>query len=655
MNSIFVCANQGIADRGRDATPRRPDGAARCPCRARRVHFVVVFAAGLLLPLLLLAGCANPIGARKASTRRVFEQTSENAIRTHTYSDQSRLVLYRFDLSARFKQSPAEALQALHAKACADDRRDLLYALAELSYYHAEDLQRSKLLKPWKPKPAEDYFLCSAIYAYLYLTSSGSEPPPGPFDPHFIFAVALYNRALARGLAPAGDTNGVVALAGGTRNLPPGPVTIGFDHKEFPFPMENYERFLSADEFLVQGLRVRNLQSGVGATLIGVGKTTNSVRLTPRVPATVLLRTAGNVKEWGTGGLSASLDLYAGYNSAQVDFGSQSAPLRTDTTAPLAHALNQNFVWKVGMQQFFSAKQEIKNDVYPTQPYQAGRIPVVFVHGTFSSPVWWAEMWNTLRADPVLRERCQFWYYIYNSGNSIAFSAATFRDSLTNIVHRFDPEGKDPALRQMVIIGHSQGGLLCKMAVTDPGDKLWQAITDKNLDDLKLTPEQKAKIERNVFFSSLPFVTRVVFIATPHRGSYMATSFVRKLAARFMSLPGDLINFRQSIAGVMEQLKLPPEMRAVPTSLDSMSPNNKVLLALAAVPPVPRVTAHTIAAIKGSDQPPAGGDGVVKYISAHVPYVESELVVRSSHSCQGKPVTIEEVRRILLEHLAEYK
>jgi len=76
-----------------------------------------------------------------------------------------------------------------------------------------------------------------------------------------------------------------------------------------------------------------------------------------------------------------------------------------------------------------------------------------------------------------------------------------------------------------------------------------------------------------------------------------------------------------------------------------------VLLRIAEIPPAPGVVAHSIIAVKGNGDPTQGDDGVVEYTSAHVPYVESELVVRSSHSCQGKPATIEEVRRILLENL----
>jgi hypothetical protein len=44
-------------------------------------------------------------------------------------------------------------------------------------------------------------------------------------------------------------------------------------------------------------------------------------------------------------------------------------------------------------------------------------------------------------------------------------------------------------------------------------------------------------------------------------------------------------------------------------------------------------------------------DGVVAYESAHIDGVESERVVRFGHSTQGHPETIEEVPRILREHI----
>jgi hypothetical protein len=84
-----------------------------------------------------------------------------------------------------------------------------------------------------------------------------------------------------------------------------------------------------------------------------------------------------------------------------------------------------------------------------------------------------------------------------------------------------------------------------------------------------------------------------------------------------------------------------------------MSPDNPTIKTLAEIPLAPGVKGHSIIAIDSDETPPESDDGVVKYTSAHVKYVESEFLVRHNHSCQGHPLVIEEVRRILLAHLQE--
>jgi pimeloyl-ACP methyl ester carboxylesterase len=305
------------------------------------------------------------------------------------------------------------------------------------------------------------------------------------------------------------------------------------------------------------------------------------------------------------------------------------------------------------MDQFLSAEEKIPTDVYLTQPYRPGMVPVVFVHGTFSSPVWWAEMANTLAADPLLRQRCQLWFFIYNSGNPTAYSAVRLRDALRAKVQELDPQGRDAALQQMVVIGHSQGGLLTKLTATDTGDKLLQAVLKTNRTDGLGIPEKEMNLLRQyTVYDALPFVTRVVFISTPHRGSYVAGSFVRRLARRLVTLPSTVMKRTSELSGLREKLNLPKELRGTPTSLDSMSPNNRLLLTIADIPLAPGIKGHSIIAVQGNGDYHHGKDGLVAYESAHVDYVESEFIVRSFHSCQDKPPTIEEVRRILHEHLA---
>src|SRR5262249_27694509 len=123
-------------------------------------------------------------------------------------------------------------------------------------------------------------------------------------------------------------------------------------------------------------------------------------------------------------------------------------PLAADLTAPSAYAMNQSLIWALGRVQFLSSEEKIPSDVYLMQPYEKGKIPVVFVHGTFSSPVYWMEMVNTLRADDELSRRCQFWYFIYNSGNPVPYSARRLQEALKAKIKQLDPEGKDAALQQ---------------------------------------------------------------------------------------------------------------------------------------------------------------------------------------------------------------
>jgi pimeloyl-ACP methyl ester carboxylesterase len=622
---------------------------------------------------LLAGGCVYPISARKVPFSQVFKESRVSALTRDDFSTETRVVLRRFDLEEHYQRAPAEALMELHRKACTDERRELLLALAELSYAHGQEL-REKMLKSWEPEPAANYFLSSAIYAYLYIfgraveqsVGQASDSAPGrqqiskfsdtgvTFDPHFRLACDLYNLALARAFIPDGNTNGIVVFGSQIRSLPPGNIRFEFSQPGFPWDSSQFARFLAADHFVVRGLTVRNEQGELGATLLAAPMQTNSLELIRYAPASLILRlpAGASLQQWSAGQTVASLELYSGFEEHEIEIAGRKILVRRDVTAPLAYTLNNSSVWTVGRRQFFSSEQILKSDVYPSQPYEPGHIPVVFVHGTFSSPIWWAEMVNTLRADPVISRHFQLWYYLYNSGGPVLLSAADFRDALTNIVHRFDPNGKDPALQQVVVIGHSQGGLLAKLAVTKPGDTIWEAVTDRPFNEVKLTPKQATVIGRCFFFDPVPFVKRVVFISTPHRGSFLATAFVRNLAAKFMSLPVDLIRLRKELTEIFAASKLPPELRAIPSSLNGMSPKNPVLLKVADTAPAAGVTAHSIIAVKGNGDPAEGNDGVVRYSSAHVPYAESEFIVRSSHSCQDKPATIEEVRRILLEHLS---
>jgi pimeloyl-ACP methyl ester carboxylesterase len=288
------------------------------------------------------------------------------------------------------------------------------------------------------------------------------------------------------------------------------------------------------------------------------------------------------------------------------------------------------------------------------QPFQSDKIPVVFVHGLISSPRTWLLMFNDLLGDPQIRERYQFWFFRYPTGNPVLYSASILRDSLEEISSTYDPEGTTPAFNRMVIVGHSMGGLLSKAMVQQSGDLVWGTVFDKPIDDLDIPVEQRAMLERVLFFEPLPFVSRVIFIAVPHRGSEqarmpiveMVQSIVKPATSLLELTTGTLLNLFRDTASTQEILS-----KRIPTGVDSLRPDNPMLQTLVEIPIDPHVTYHSIIGNHEAADTPGGTDTVVPYESAHLEGVASEKIVQSDHGVHAHPVAIEEVKRILREHL----
>jgi len=148
------------------------------------------------------------------------------------------------------------------------------------------------------------------------------------------------------------------------------------------------------------------------------------------------------------------------------------------------------------------------------EPFQRGRIPVVFVHGTNSSPARWADMVNDLEADPWVRQHYQFWFFSYDSGNPIAYSSMLLRNALRKAIQTYDPEGHDPCLQHMIVIGHSQGGTAHQDDGDQFRDRFWRNASDTPSTELKISETTRALVRDSMFVEPLPFVSRVVFVAT---------------------------------------------------------------------------------------------------------------------------------------------
>ena len=350
----------------------------------------------------------------------------------------------------------------------------------------------------------------------------------------------------------------------------------------------------------------------------------------------------------------AILDLANPIEIAAVHVGPARPLLAGDLTAPLLDMLEGTP--KVGITGFLQPYG--RGDTVPRlefiEPHQPGRIPVVFIHGLASDEGTWFDMLNELRTWPTFHRRYEPWVFHYPTGASFLQSAAVLRRQLRAAVQRLDPEGKDPALQNLVLVGHSMGGLHAKLQVVNSGTKLWDAIAYVPFEQINLRPEVRQTVAPGYFFEPLPFVKRVIFIATPHAGSSLASRAVGRVASLTVQQPPESKAIHDEAVALNPGAFRPDYERALPTTVDVLEPESEILNALRELRVPCWVTTHSI--IGTAHQSFVGGpdDCIVPASSAHLPGVVSEITVPAKHTrVHHQPATIREVERILMEHLQE--
>jgi len=402
--------------------------------------------------------------------------------------------------------------------------------------------------------------------------------------------------------------------------------------------------FTPADEFDVHGKYVteRTTRDGIGAPIVAVEREPNKNARQHFAPSRIFYGVTVIAHFEGRRCVLTFEDPLA---KETVSFYGRTVPLAADFTVPLAVMLQQTDPKKHEISRVLNPEKFASTAaIQRLQPYDPNKTVVLVIHGLMDSQATWTPMINKLRGDPVIRKHYQFWFYSYPSGYPYPYSAAILREELDAVEKRF------PKLKPMVVIGHSMGGCISRLLLTDSGDQLWMKIFGRPPDDVPLSPHVREYFRQELFFRHRPEIGRVIFIAAPLRGSNLATGLIGKIAAVFIREPTLSSEASQEMLRVtnIREEELKPKRRA--NSVDSLSPESRFVNSINTIPMTPGVPYHTIIGDRGRGDSPNSSDGTVPYWSSHMQGAATEDIVPSNHSAHQDPHAIAEVLRILKSH-----
>jgi pimeloyl-ACP methyl ester carboxylesterase len=403
--------------------------------------------------------------------------------------------------------------------------------------------------------------------------------------------------------------------------------------------------FTPADEYDVHGKYVteRTIRPGIGAAIVAVEREPNKNAKRDFLPSRIFYSVTVVAHFEGQRCVLAFEDPLT---EETVIFNGRTVPLAADFTVPLAVMLQETDPQKHEFSRLIDPEKFAHTAaIERLQPFDPTKTVILVIHGLMDSQATWTPMINTLRGDPIIRKNYQFWFYSYPSGYPYPYSAAILREELDRVEKQF------PKLKPMVVIGHSMGGCISRLLLTDSGNDLWMKIFGRPPDEVPLSPHIREYFRKELFFRHRPEIGRMIFIAAPLRGSDLATGWLHSLSRLLIRDPALTSaaseEMLRATAHIREE-ELKPKRRA--NGVDTLSPKSRFVNAINTIPMTPGIPYDTIIGDRGRSDSPNSSDGVVPYWSSHMEGAESEHIVPSDHRAHQNPQAIAEVLHILKAH-----
>ncbi|MDO4586595.1 MAG: alpha/beta hydrolase [Planctomycetia bacterium] len=680
-----------------------------------KVDRILIFVM-LIFVFLIHIGCAVKMTElRRISRNPINERFKLNSPNGPKVSDRTKLILRMYNLETSRSYS-LQTLVRLRNEIKKAPNAELVASFVELAYFEAkrQELTHYEL--------ASELYVAAAVHAYWYLFAPQFTDSRNNYDRRFQDICLLYNASVEGLLRLFCEGQKDLRLQPGTNicfKMDEEEWKIRCDLVTGNWAENEIESFRFASDYEILGLENEYRQGGLGVPLIAQRKNIRTEKKEEKYypqdlcfPVTAFLRPVfksphqsyilnpqnlfnaanngystefnikgkvGDSKNQGNDdpdsfqNLDAVLELYDPLVSTYTQVGNAVVPLESDLTTPLAcfftnpSAVSLNTVGLLRPDELLKPIPGLSDrsmrtfkGLYMMQPYEPQKIPVVMIHGLWSSPMTWIEMFNTLRSIKEIRENYQFWFYFYPSGQPFWVSAAQLRDDLQEICQTLDPNNQEEALDEMVLIGHSMGGLISRLQVMDSDNHIWQLISDAPFNKVELEEEQKTELQKWFFFQANPSIRRVITIATPFEGSKVVNNLTQWFAQRVISIPQQVNNVLLNVLSLHSHLIQDDSLLTINTSIDSLSPNCSFYQGMNKCSIPSNVVCNNIVGVLPELEnrwiKPKKSDGVVDFWSSHREDVESEIEIPTNHMyVHTHPAAIRETHRILQEHLYQMR
>lgn len=651
-----------------------------------------------LLSTIALNGC-QVVSLKQQAVDVTIANERNSIVTQKKLSEASLNVLSMSGKEAKIcMQSPNECIADLHKIPQIQDEQ-LLSTASELYLAKAVSLSDSsecKISKLSKHKPADEqkliqqnYESCldqklealdkSIRYSYAYLFKTSRQPQERLFDNRQVQIRDFYNQALTQ------LVNGH-RLRNPSTNLTP---TIKIGKSTYTIDIQAYQRlqnmklekFISSYNMNFSGLRAINRRDGFGSDFVAVFPSTDSSSqvnkyilnpLTHDYPkginpnihkarylaATIIAqpkKSNATIEDVLTNP-NFEIKVYDPYSIEKVEIAGKPYSLAANFSAPYGLWLAENNLGAAAYLTLIDRDQHLAMPhLYMLEPYNPNKKIIVLVHGLASSPEAWIAVTNDIMGDAILREHYQVWQIFYSTNMPILESRFQIYALLKQAFGSLNP--KDAAAQDAVLIGHSMGGIISRLLVSDAdiSKQALELMNNRQQTRLRKHPV----IGERLKMKPIENFDRAIFLAAPHRGTDYADRWFTLAARKIIKIPA---TFLTTLADTLTSydVDLKDFVKTLTNDViqngpSDLSKKSKFMELTASILPEKGLVFHSIMGnITKSDDPNVITDGIVPYKSAHLDGAVSEKIFTGGHSIQETPEAVLELRRILRQHLVDH-